>query len=160
MAEGKHIHGQFLGRQEPPPAQTRMCRKKTKKDKETNRWIRPRDYSKHDPSPPPPKMPVLLPGTMNTSPHMCLGPYVPKKVGMFGISGLGSHYTLRSHSSHSKPRHQCTKQWPLPWSCPLQTPPLRKPAKIRPCFRLLKTMPIGYLRPGSHICHVIPLPPS
>lgn len=46
---------------------------------------------------------------------------------------------------------------PPPRSCPLQTPPWKCPPKISPSLGLFQTMTLGHLRPGSCICHVLPL---
>lgn len=78
-------------------------------------------------------------------------PYIPPKVGILGISSLGPHSMLRSHSSGSKPHpfKSLTSSIPSPqkaWQ--LSAPPLGAAPYT------------GYLGPGSHICYVIPLLPS
>lgn len=90
----------------------------------------------------------------------CWHPYIPPKDWNVWDLQLGAHSMLRSYFSHSKPYPQCTRWQPLPWSCHPQSPPLRKPPKSHPSLELLKSTPIGYLRPGSHICQFLSCPPK
>lgn len=65
-------------------------------------------------------------------------PYIPKKVGRFGITSLRPHSTIRSHSSHSEPHFQPTKLWSLPLRKPVKNQPLLEAAQDL-AYRLLKT---------------------
>lgn len=74
--------------------------------------------------------------------------YIPKEVGMFGIYSLVPHSMLRFCS----PPSVCQAT-----ASPLEVPSSNSnPPKVTPSLGLLKSMPIGYLRPDSRICDMTP----